>query len=249
MIIRKLNKAGIKEFERFITNLRNGGQQNTPDYLMTDPATSEPLEWDLELEKGAFENRYELGIYLVEQLVGKEIQKIIGDSGFWSSLALFWFDQLCPQKADGSRKPSMVYNYILSENYNHRPRHAIFTTWQLVELYGEFSHFLLSRELPVRGELIEQLMARQYFLSCTGVMQAASALYYDTERKTFKKGSAGRTSAGCVYRFVNWLQQLEINYDLFSINSDDLLDLMPKEFERFKAPLSSNHECLLFLPT
>ena len=39
MNIRKLNKAGIKEFERFILNLRNGGQQNTPEYLMTNPAT------------------------------------------------------------------------------------------------------------------------------------------------------------------------------------------------------------------
>jgi len=234
MKIRKLNKSGIKEFERFIENLRNGGKQNTPDYLLTDPSTSESLVFDLELEKADFANRYELGVYLVEKLMDIDTHKIIGDSGFWSSLALFWFDKLCPLKADGSRKPSMVYNYILSENYNHRPRHAIFTTWQLVELYGEHSRYLLSRDLPVRGELIEQLMARQYFLSCAGVMQAASTLYYDPERKTFKKGAAGRTSAGCVYRFVSWLQQLEINYDLFSISSDDLISLMPREFERFK---------------
>jgi len=234
MKIRKLNKLGIKEFEQFIENLRNGGKQNTPDYLLTEPSTSEVLEFDIELEKGLFANRYELGTYLTEKLNDVDIQKFIGDSGFWSALALYWFDQLCPLKADGSRKPSMVYNYILSENYNHRPRHAIFTTWQLVELYGEHSRYLLSRELPVRGELIEQLMSRQYFLSCTGVMQAASALYYDSERKTFKKGAAGRSSAGCVYRFVNWLQQIEINYDLFSLSSDDLISLMPKEFERFK---------------
>lgn len=234
MKMRKLNKSGIKEFERFIGNLRGGGQQNTPDYLLTDPSTSEPLEWDFELEQGAFATRYKLGVYLVKKLKGVDAHQIMGDSGFWSALALFWFDQLCPKKADGRRKPSMVYNYVLSENYNHRPRHAIFTTWQLVDIYGDFSHFLLSRELPVRGELIEQLMARQYFLSCAGVMQAASTLYYDPDRKTFKKGSAGRTSAGCVYRFVNWLQQLEINYDLFSISSDDLVGLMQKEFERFK---------------
>jgi hypothetical protein len=234
MKIRKLNKSGIKEFERFIENLRNGGQQNTPDYLLTDPSTSAPFEWDLELEQSVFATRYELGVYLAEKLKGIDTHQIMGDSGFWSALALFWFDQLCPQKTDGNRNPSMVYNYVLSENYNHRPRHAIFTTWQLVDLYGDFSHYLLSRELPVRGELIEQLMARQYFLSCAGVMRAASTLYYDPERKTFKKGAAGRTSAGCVYRFVNWLQQLEINYDLFSLSCDELINLMPTEFERFK---------------
>ena len=234
MKIRKLNKSGIKEFERFIANLRSGSKQNTPHYLLTDPSTSELLDWDLDLEREAFNNRYDLGVYLAEILNEIDVQKLIGDSGFWGALALFWFDQLCPEKADGSRKPSMVYNYVLSENYNHRPRHAIFTTWQLVSLYGEDSRFLLSRDLPVRGELIEQLMARQYFLSCEGVMRAASTLYFDPDRKTFKKGAAGRTSAGCVYRFVNWLQQIEINYDLFSISGEDLVDLMPKEFERFK---------------
>lgn len=232
--MRKLNRSGIKEFERFIESLRNGSQQNTPDYLLTDSSTSEEIEWIIELDQGSFATRYDLGVYLKEKLSGVHGHKVLGDSGFWSALALFWFDQLCPTKSDGSRRPSMVYNYILSENYNHRPRHSIFTTWQLVDLYGEYSRYLLSRELPVRGELIEQLMARQYFLSCKGVMQAASSLYYDEKRGTFKKGATGRTSAGCVYRFVNWLQQLEINYDLFSISNDDLLDLMPKEFERFK---------------
>ena len=232
--MRKLNKSGIKEFQYFIDNLRNGGKQNTPDYLLTDPSTSEILEFDLELEKKIFSNRYDLGVYLVEKLKGTDVQKFMGDSGLWNALALFWFNQLCPVKADGSRKPSMVYNYVLSENYNHRPRHSIFTTWQLVDLYGEHSRYLLSRELPVRGELIEQLMARQYFLSCAGIMLAASSLYYDQDRKTFKKGATSRNKAGTVDRFVTWLQQLEINYDLFSINSDDLIGLMPKEFDRFK---------------
>jgi len=233
MKIRKLNKAGIREFEHFIENLRRGGKQNTPSYLLSDPDMSETLAWDIDLEQREFATRFELGVYLTEKLAGINSHEIMGDAGYWSALALYWFDQLCPENADGSRKPSMVYNYILSENYNHRPRHAIFTTWQLVHRYGEHARFLLSRELPVRGELIEQLMARQYFLSCEGVMHAASQLYYDPERETFKKGSAGRTSPGCVYRFVNWLQQLEVNYDLFSINSQDLIDILPGEFQRF----------------
>jgi len=234
MKMRRLNKSGIKEFERFIQNLRSGGQQNTPDYLLTGPSTSEPMECEIDLEQGVFATRYDLGVYLADKLKEVDAHQIMGDSGFWSALALFWFDQLCPAKSDGSRKPSMVYNYVLSENYNHRPRHAIFTTWQLVNSYGEFSRFLLSRKLFVRGELIEQLMGRQYYLSCAGVMQAASIIYYDPNIKTFKKGSAGR-GAGSIIRFINWLQQLEINYDLFSISSDDLIGLMPKEFERFKA--------------
>ncbi|WP_370298327.1 hypothetical protein, partial [Pontibacterium sp.] len=137
-------------------------------------------------------------------------------------------------KADGSRNPSKSYNYILSQDYKHRPRHSVFTTWQLVEKYDRDSWFLLSKGLHVRGELIEQLMARQYFLSCDGLIRAASQLYFDSDRKTFKRGASGRTSPGCVYRYVNWLKQIEINYDLFSMSADDFLSLMPAEFDRFK---------------
>ena len=236
MINRKLNETGISEFNRFIENLREGGKRNTPDYLLTDPSTSEELGWSLELDKRKFESRYELGLHLTGALANTNIQSLIGDNGFWSGLALFWFDQLSPLKHDGTRKVSMAYNYILSESYKHRPRHAIFTTWQLVDRHGENSRFLLSRELPVRGELIEQLMARQYFLSCQGIIEAASKLYYDAEKGTFKRGATGRKSAGCVYRFVNWLQQLEVNYDLFSMSCDDFFGLMPDEFDRFRDP-------------
>ena len=234
MEFRKLNRQGLRQFDEFVESLRSGGKQNTPGYLLSDPATSEPLDQALVLEKCEFGSRYDLGVYLVQKLSGLNTQSLIGDAGFWSALALYWFDELCPPGKDGQRKPSMVYNYILSENFAHRPRHAIFTTWQLVDRYGEDSRFLLGKELTVRGELIEQLMARQYLLSCDGVMRAASELYYDPERKTFKKGAAGRKSAGCVSRFVAWLQQLEINYDLFSVSSEDLLRLAPKEFDRFR---------------
>lgn len=239
MIIRKLNEHGLDEFRRFINDLRNGGIQNTPTGLLSSDEASEALAFQLELDERIFASRYELGVYLTEILGSVKVQSLMGDTGFWSAMALYWFDQLCPAKPDGSRKPTMVYNYILSDNYNHRPRHAIFTTWQLVSRYGKDARFLLSRELPVRGELIEQIMARQYYMGCEGVIRAASKLYYDPERRTFKKGAAGRTSPGCVYRFISWLQQLEINYDLFSMLSDDLLELLPAEFNRFSEVASN----------
>lgn len=234
MIDRKLNDDGVLKFERFIEDLRAGAKQNTPHFLLTDYRTSEPLEEPVGLDSGEFKTRYDLGVHLVKGLSSVDTQPLIGDVGFWSGLALYWFDNLCPAKADGSRNPSKSYNYILSQDYKHRPRHSVFTTWQLVEKYGKDSWFLLSKELHVRGELIEQLMARQYFLSCDGLMRAASQLYFDSDRQTFKRGASGRTSPGCVYRYVNWLKQIEVNYDLFSMSADDFLSLMPTEFDRFK---------------
>lgn len=234
MFDRRLNDAGLIEFENFVLDLRTNGTSSTPLYLLTDPSTSEPLGEQLALENTAFGTRYDLGVHLVEVLGTAEAGRFLGDRGFWSGLALFWFDQFCPAKEDGSRMPSKEYNYILSDNYNHRPRHAVFTTWQLVSRYGEDAKFLLSGSLPVRGELAEQLMARQYLLSCGGVIRTASQLYYDPDRNTYKKGSAARKSAGCIARYISWMDQLKVNYDLFSMSTDDLFNLMPREFDRFR---------------
>ena len=234
MKARRLNEYGLDEFRRFVSDLRNGGSMNTPTGLLSSEASSEHVDINLELDDTVFGSRYELGVWLTDRLDEEAAGHLVGDAGFWSALALYWFDQLCPVKQGGTRKPAMVYNYILSENYNHRPRHAIYTTWQLVSQYGQDARFMLSKELPVRGELIEQIMARQYYMGCDGVMRAASKLYYDDEKKTFKKGAAARSTPGCVSRFISWLQQLEINYDLYSMSPDALIDLMPSEFDKFK---------------
>lgn len=164
------------------------------------------------------------------------MQRYMGDVGFWSWFSLLWFDQLCPVKKDGTRNPSREYNYILSRKYNHRPRHAIYMTWQLVDQYGADSRFMLSKEPSTRGEITEQMMARQEILSSDGVMRLASYLYFDMHSGTFKKGAASRTSAGCVNRYVAWLQQIQLTFDIFSISRDELAELLPPEFDRFRIP-------------
>jgi hypothetical protein len=235
MILRRLNDEGLAKFEQFIDALRNDLPVAVPLWMLEDDATSEAIGFSLEFTPGVYKSRYHLGVDLVELLDGQGTQAVIGDRGFWSWIALLLFDQLCPAKADGRRNAQMPYSYVMSNNWKHRPRHAVFTTWQLVQRYGADSQFLLSKELPVRGELIEQLMARQYFFGCDGIVRLASKLYYDEERETFKVGAAARKSAGCVYRYVGWLQQLEVNYDLYSMTSDHLLEILPAEFDRFRA--------------
>ena len=233
MKVRRLNGEGVSEFSGFVNSLRNGEQQNTPTYLLDGEESSEAIVLDLSVIDKQFESRYEMGVYLVELFSDQDIQQYIGDTGFWSWFALLWFDQLCPERK-GVRKPSRDYNYVLSTKYNHRPRHAVYMTWQLVARYGKDSAFLLSKDMATRGEITEQLMARQDNLSSEGVMQLASNLYFDPETGGFKKGAAARTGAGCVSRYLSWLEQLKVNYDLFLMTKSDLENLLPSEFQRFQ---------------
>ena len=232
MKVRKLNQEGIAEFLAYLSEARKGENQNLPTYLLDDERFSSAIKIDLDVEKQEFATRYDLGAYLVKIFDNENIQPYMGDPGFWSWFSLFWFEQLSPV-VNGKRKVSKEYNYVLSKNYNHRPRHAIFMTWQLVTKYGSDAKFMLSKDLATRGEIIEQMMARQEILGSEGVMKLASALYSD-EENGFKKGAASRKSPGCVSRYVNWLQQLQVTFDIFSTDNTKLESLLPAEFNRFR---------------
>ena len=78
-------------------------------------------------------------------------------------------------------------------------------------------------------------MARQEILSSNSVLGLASSLYYDHKTSSFKRGAAARKSAGCVARFVSWLQQVQRTYDIFSMTKEELTYLLPNEFEKFKS--------------
>jgi len=92
---------------------------------------------------------------------------------------------------------------------------------------------MLCKEPSTRGEIIEQMMARQEIFASDAAMRLASSLYFDEERRSFKRGAAGRTSAGCVARYISWIQQLQLTFDIFSVTLEKLEELLPKEFDRF----------------
>lgn len=229
----RLNKAGRREFERMVESMRSEQPAKEPMQILNDAYAVEELPFELEICEPGFKSRFEMGQHLVGALANVDRSTFLGDPGFWDWLALYWFDDLCPKKADDSRKkPSATPNYVMSEDYKRRYRHAIYVTWQLVEMHGDNAEFMLFKEPAVRGELTEQFMARQFYLSCDGVIQAAQRLYWDADLGRLKKG-AGSKSFGSSRRLVAWLQQIEVTYDLFSMNADQLLALIPTEFNKF----------------
>lgn len=230
MKVRKLNKSGRSEFKKFLNEARAGINNQIPTHLLSDDQTSDPLDFDLKIEDKTFKSRYEIGVYLVNLFQNVPEELLISDYGLWDWFSLQWFDQLCKVK-DGILKPSRDYNYIVSTDYKHRSRHAIYITWQLVSKYQEDVKFILSK-LVERGEIAEQLMGRQQILTSEGVIRVASKLYFDPSKNSFKRGAAGR-GEGSVSRYIAFLQQLQKNYYIDRISKDQLFRLLPSEFDRF----------------
>jgi len=233
MKVRRLNDKGIRKFSDYLSNLRMGGIDQVPHNILTSPEFSEEIHWDVEIKRLPFKTRYKLGKYLSHKLSVCDEKLIRNDIGLWTWLALFYFDDLCPKDKDGKRQVRADENYILSKYPRKHHRHAIRTTWIYVKEYGKTVKFLFSNPLSKRGELTEQLTATHYFLKSRGIVEAAKELYADPDRDTWKRGAASK-GQGVGRRFAAVLNQLDLTYDLFAMNKDEILEILPEEFSRFR---------------
>lgn len=233
--LRKLNETGIEEFSGWLSE---GGRGEPPHYLLFDPRFSEPVA-EIVVSTKVFANRNELGEYLRDLLNPVPVSEISDDRGLWTWLAILWFDQICPADAEGVRDIREMYRYILSKSYRHYYRHLIRTPWQIVRDHGSNGRFLLlspresEHPLKVSGEILEQFAGRQGVLRSRRIVSEASKLYTDPVTGRPKAGASG-SGAGSARRLALVLQQFRLTYDIDNLGEGKLIELLPKEFNRWK---------------
>ncbi len=242
----RLTEAGIERFREYLGELAAGSDAPPPE-LRDDPRFTGAVPCTAAFDADRqFGSRYELGVYVRDRLATCEAearQRTVTDPGFWAWLAALWFDQLCPRDREtGRRRPRRFDNYIPRElvagavggrsSGDVWGRHAVRTSWLLVDRYDGLVDFVLCSPLHERGELTEQLLSRAELVLCPTVVRAAAALYRGADGRP-KAGAAGK-GAGTVRRFALVVRQLMRNYDLHEADAEALLDLLPGEFDRFR---------------
>ena len=247
--VRVLNDEGVRRFASFVDQLRIDPKTPVPFPLLNDPATSEPTEFVATIERNplgkAFESAYELGEYLNEGVLA-DVPKVEISRNYrlWNWLSLYFFDQLCPA-VDGERFPRETAAYVLGKQmvYTRYYRHLVRGAWLAVNRHGMFAKVLLKpisakalAPVAVRTDIPMQLSATQAFVESLSVVKAAYLLYYDEVADKFKKG-AGGSGAGSPRRLVSILNQLDRTYDLHAATAGTIVQLLPKEFDRFRTPV------------
>lgn len=235
--LRRLTAEGIRRFEDY---LRGGAAEAPPVGLLGGKENSEVLSSQVFPDpKRVFADRYDFGCYLVDLLEPLGATEITRDRGLWTALALLWFDQLCPADASGNRRVRSEYRYVLSEDWRHYYRHLVRAPWQLVRDHRENARFLLIPPTPRKhplsepGEIYEQFAGRQPVLRNKPIIAAANRLYFDTSSNRPRQGVAGR-GRGSARRFGLVLRQLELTYDPAVMTEEELLAILPREFDRWK---------------
>jgi len=240
--VRRLKPAGIDVFRQFVQRAAAGESAPSPALLLTDPAYSEAAPFDATVDQQAFATRYDLGVYLVGALGSAGVNTLSRDHGLWTWLALYWFDQLAPLRADGTRKLYRPETIILPEkpDYTRYYRHFIRTPWLAVQMHGDAARVLLmppgqGKEPPLarRGELVEQLSSRQWIFGNRKIIRAAFDMYFDTGTNRVRRG-AGGSGGGSPRRLATIVDQLELTWDLQDCSPAQVIALLPKEFDRWR---------------
>jgi len=235
--IRQFNADGLSMFSRQIDEIRLRTQDRLPHDFITDNAFSVELTDDIKIEIKKFEDKFEFITYLYPYVKKLRIDNLYFRSPLWSWLAAAFFETICRQREDGSRVIDATDKYILDTNaWDRYYRHLIVSP---LRLYHEINNPSLSKiylfgKPYIHGDILEQLASRQEFATVKGVLEAAIELYWDNGQNRPRAGVTNRKKPGNLRRFIGVLQQFQLTYDLNSMTGQEILRLLPHEFDPWK---------------
>jgi len=237
MKIRRLSGAGVDAFGEYLDSLSGPEPMPFPEALLNDAEMTSEVSPAVTVEERVFASRFEAAEYLSERFSRAGLKDVERDHALWTWLSLFYFKELCPADQDGRHHSGERARLI--------PELSDFRRYYRHLLAGPFLIYRAHRDDPKRalallcgplyrpGEIVGQLAARQEIVTNASLMQLATDLYVDRATGKPKRGSAGK-DAGSPRRLADVLNQFDVTWDLYSMASEGILNLLPKEFSKFR---------------
>ncbi len=244
--VRALTTLGMERFRAQLERLRKGTHSEPPSELLEGGGYTTELPVEIAIEPREFGSRLELAKYLVDRLGGLDANTAERIPGLWAWLSLYFFEQVCPVGSDGLRRPGRDYRHIPESGYRHRLRHLLYGPYLVYRRHGDVARLLLTGPVHTESGVYHEIASRQDLIANPGVLEAASELYFDSRRNAPKIGAhTTKPQPGTVRRFVRVLQQLDLTYDIYGLRGEQILELLPGEFDAWRP---GAHQSNLELP-
>ena len=243
--VRRLNERGISRFANVDWGSTNSAGDPPSEILLEDEfseiVTFSNGKTRLVDRDAGFETYAEL-VDIIDGCLGPamDIGEIAEDRGLWSWFSLLFYNSLRSGEP-GSWKEAAMPRFIPSGKSNSYYRHQVFSPYALTKMHGkEASAVFLCGKTNVWPEVNEQLLNVSAFISYKPLIASASSLYFDQRTKRAKPGAASKDREGPFdgegssrrLRTVFW--QLYETYDLRSMTEDQIIQLLPSEFDPFR---------------
>ena len=235
MEIRKFNQKGIEYASDILDNYNNISQQQIHDILSSDEYTVK-VSPETHIDNIKFTTRFDAAQYLHEKLDGVDIEDIHQDVGLWTWLALFFNESLVKSSSAGKTTGAKARWILDPNNHMRYYRHLLAGPYIIYKAYindADAAMILLFQKIHTPGEIIEQIVSRQELVQNKAFLNTASKLYYDSEKSALKHGSSSK-SGGSPRRLADIFSQFELTRDMFALDCQEILTLLPIEFKKFK---------------
>jgi len=220
--------------ERFL-NIIAGETVEVSD-LMSDQILSEEVDPPIFVEVQDFASRRAAAEYLTSVLAPLDWDSIENDAGLWTWIAAAWIDVLAPVSS-GTRRLGQINRWLLAPNeWKRYYRHLLAGPCYIYKAHADDpdrADAALCSSVAKPGEVAEQVANRLDLVRSPGIMGAITALYFDRATGTLKRGAAGKERPGTSRRLGPVLKQLDRTWDIQDLSSEEVLALLPSEFDRF----------------
>ena len=241
MYLKEFNDEGVKLFTEFLRAMHKGDNPEYPKYLLADETYSDCLgNTVLFPNKRNFQTKLELVKEIDSLFKQAGIDSPEQHPGLFTWLALYYFEFICKKDKNGELSIEKGKDYIAyyipdMKNYARYYRHKLLVAYRIYKLHQDQikgAMAILGSHPSTHGEIMEQIASRQELITNPGIINLLTYLYWDVEKKSLKSGYSSKT--GSPRRLASLLKQLDMTYDLQSVHKNELIKLLPKEFDKFK---------------
>lgn len=235
--LRAFNDAGLNEFRTYLTRLKDEPTLDPPRQLLEDFRYTELVPGGAKVGPCEFGSKLDFGRY-ISQVVsdGRVPERVLRTSAaLWAWLVLFYIDQACPSDGNGRRKVLSLEKYIASAGHiaTGLDKHLLFFPWKMIALHGDDAAWFLGGALREDSKVVREF-ANSYRRNVSRpFVKLAKSMYFDSQKGRVRTG-ATTYKPGSLRRLDRVVSQLDLTYDVFGMEADNLAHLLPKqEFDRW----------------
>ena len=233
-LVRRLTAEGLRRAREFLADMREHptAPREPPRDLLYDERYSRPFEPEVWIERRPFRTRREAAEHFAPKF--RPIRHLVADhAGVWSWLGMFYFADTVRVVDGQTQTPRTFETFVVNRQENRsymlRYRHYLWGSWRLYETHGESVAFLLDQDLTAFGDIAERAFGSIRIFNSIGIVQLMLRLYISNGMQ--KRGFSG--SPGGLRHLIRVLDQLERTYDVYGMQPEALLRVLPQEFQRW----------------
>lgn len=240
--VREFTSEGLQYARGYLESIRDVVWKAVPDELLFGDEYATLVTPSAQVETRSFENRRELGQYLAEQLEPLGAGNVSSNWRLLSWLGIFYLESITGgAKGQAPKRLFSDIAHIIDPSRDSRDRshHRLKMAYDLWTRWSDKAWYFLEQPANSMPQFTLRIVQSPEIMRSEDLVPLTLALYVDKGTGELRPGSTGmnRSDAppGSLPRLIAVLNQLSMTYDVYGMTMQQLLPLLPPEFDDFRA--------------